>query len=394
MRRASGMVTQTRQTTVKFDKKDADTQPRKRSSVSLTKRIHVTGEQSFGSSGRSKGLFASNTFKRSVYLATGKNTDDDEFLETIKAKMNDEHQSLLGIQVGRKKQAMIVKLSDDRTLAKQLQRSMSGAGKSRPHDLQLPEYTSSCMCALPLIHPYSKRLMMWQTLLVVMIAYNMVFVPYELAYGVCASSEATDTLDNLSDGVFILDVVVQLHVMLTIHEKHTDRTLIVDDRRIIAKEYLRYQFWMDVLSIGAPFGSDKHLTSESNTSSYKKYFRLGALKILKLLRIAKAFKIIASVFTVSASVVQRFNVAKLLLFIVYSSHLIGCTFSGIARTSGSPNWVEASVNPNASQVWESCKTNPAPPTEEYISALYWAVMTLTTVGYGEWPSLPSGHFLS
>jgi hypothetical protein len=158
---------------------------------------------------------------------------DDMFLESIKSQMNEEHQSLLGIQVGRKKQALVVKLSDERKLKQELKRR-------RTHiEITVEEQHVKSPCfvtLLPLIHPYSKRLMFWQALLVVMIFYNAIFVPYDLAYGTCASSATTEVLDFTSDAFFILDVFVQLHVMLVIHEKHTDRTLIVDDRTVIFKE--------------------------------------------------------------------------------------------------------------------------------------------------------------
>jgi CRP-like cAMP-binding protein len=297
--------------------------------------------------------------------------DDDAFLETVKSTMNDEHQSLLGIQVGQKKQALVVKLSDERKLKKSLTILQTGAGNG------LQE--SRFRCSLPLIHPFSKRLMVWQAVLVVMIIYNMLFVPYELAYGKCATSATTDALDAVADACFLLDVVVEFHVMLVINEKHTDRTLIVDDQRVIAKNYLRFQFWIDVLSIGPPFGSEQALADNA------KYFKVGMLKILKLFRIAKAFKILGTMVTVSASVVQRFNVARLILLIIYCGHLLGCAFSGVARVSQLPNnWVEGKVYDNTAAIFDSCSgDDPKPPTEEYIAALYWAVMTLTTVGYGD-----------
>jgi CRP-like cAMP-binding protein len=371
--------------------------------ASMTRMLSTVGEKSkmnrmMSTAGTKK---KTGLFRKSMFLGKGFQThpgpsqqsgsqiesdgdglvldEDDAFLQDIKATMNDEHQSLLGIQVGRKKQALVVMLSED-----------------RKHKIQVNQYTSHAQeevaddsadqwsyCSLPLIHPFSARLLVWQAVLVVMICYNMLFVPYELAYGECGTSETTDTLDAISDAFFILDVVVQLHVMLVIHENHTDRTLIVDDRSVIAKEYLRFQFWVDVISIGPPFGSEKKAEAELSEA---KYFRVGSLKILKLFRIAKAFKILANMVTVSASVVQRFNVAKLILLIIYCSHLLGCAFSGVARWSEtSNNWVEGrGVYADTSAVFGSCGSDShTTPTEEYVSALYWAAMTLTTVGYGD-----------
>ena len=165
--------------------------------------------------------------------------------------------------------------------------------------------------------------------------------------------------------------------MLLLHDASTDDILLVANGR-----YLRFQFWVDVLSIGPPFGSERNSVLK-DARQLQSVVR--SLKILKLIRIAKVVKILSALVEVSANVVQRFNVMKLILLIIYCSHLIGCAFSGIARVSQLPNnWVEGKVYENTTAVFNSCSSsNPVPPTEEYIAALYWAVMTLTTVGYGD-----------
>jgi hypothetical protein len=189
----------------------------------------------------------------------------------------------------------MIKLSDDLRAKRDMRTNAS------MHVTKEEERPESHRCALPLIEPFSRRLMVWQGLLVVCIGYSMVYVPYEMAYGRCVDAPFTKALGYFSDLIFMCDLVVQMHIMLAIEQKHKDRMLIIDDRTIIAKEYLRFQFWIDLLSIGPPFGSDQYLSSQ--IGSY-----LAALSVLKLFRVIKASKILASMITVSPSVVQRFTV--------------------------------------------------------------------------------------
>jgi hypothetical protein len=295
--------------------------------------------------------------------------EEDDFLKSIKSMYDDEKQSVLGVRVGRTQQALVVKLSDDRSLKRALA-SMKNAENGGIMPPAHEEDDAPCFCALPLIHPFGQHLMVWQVALVVMIVFNMIFVPYEITFKDCAQSPATSVLNDISDAFFIIDIIVQMHVMLVIEEKHKDRTLLVDDRAIIAKEYIRAQFWVDVLSIGPPFGS--HYLGEEGPLSF-----VSVLKCLKLFRIMKAAKILANVIHVKADYVQIFNVVKMIMLICYSSHVIGCMFSGVARLSDmESNWVVA-------KGFSTECADSGSPMEEYVAAYYWAVMTLTTVGYGD-----------
>jgi hypothetical protein len=173
---------------------------------------------------------------------------EDELLRSVKSTWVDDSQSIMGLRVGRTQQALVVKLSEDNSMKSVVTKLSQEKGFS---------------CALPLIHPFSQRLMVWQVFLTIMIIFNskyhdthssratkaanicrhicftfllaVMFVPYEIVFKKCAQSPTTDFASDISDAIFIIDIIVQLHLMLVIEERHKDRTLLIDDRRIIAK---------------------------------------------------------------------------------------------------------------------------------------------------------------
>ena len=124
--------------------------------------------------------------------------EQDEFLKTVKQGFEGDREKL-GVSVGRKRQAVVVRLSNQET---------------NKH-------------SFPLFHPYSQGLMFWQVLLVILILYTMIFVPYELCFGSCARSVGTAVVDDVSDVFFIMDILIQANTMIVVEEKHKDRTLLI-----------------------------------------------------------------------------------------------------------------------------------------------------------------------
>jgi hypothetical protein len=179
----------------------------------------------------------------------------------------------------------------------------------------------------------------------------MLLVPYELAFEQIESLQAASLI---SDAAFLIDVVVSFHTMLILEEPHNDRIIIIDDRSTIARQYFWGYFAIDVASIGPPFYDPG---------------AVGSLKVLKMVRVFRAMRIFKNIVHVSPDAIAYFRVVKMTFLVLYASHVVACLFYGMAHSNSDLNWVTANFESNDTELGVI-----------YVTSLYWAVMTLTSVG--------------
>ena len=90
---------------------------------------------------------------------------------------------------------------------------------------------------LPLVDPRDTKKVVWDLALVLFIFYNALVVPFELAFGDGLPMTAwSNVLSNMSDAVFLIDIVVSFHTIIIIVEEGGER--IIRDRSIIARTYV------------------------------------------------------------------------------------------------------------------------------------------------------------
>ena len=217
----------------------------------------------------------------------------------------------------------------------------------------------------------------WDVVLCIALVYTAVVTPAEVGF-VQDTDKVNEyvllfTVNMFINLIFICDVTLQffLHYQLP---KAKGLVWVRNHKRIV-KHYLKGYFWIDFPS-SLPFGAIAEVAGGV-------FGDLTAVRLLRLLRLAKLLRIMRSSRLINryrADLSVSYGVVHLVGFVVATvlfSHWLACLwgFTANASSSGLDNsWMTA---------FETSKWNIRNPKHQYVISLYFAIMTLTTVGYGD-----------
>jgi hypothetical protein len=185
--------------------------------------------------------------------------------------------------------------------------------------------------ALPLLHPMSPVKIAWDVLSMFFLVYNIIIVPYRIAW----DSNATVTsnwfiLESLIDWFFVLDIFLNFRTAVVKHQTG----VITEDSLEIAKEYWRTWFLIDfvsscpidffVMTVGNPEGGSVKML---------KLFRIlrlsKLLKLIKILKVASIFEELQDYYYISDTYKKIF---MMLSITIYLSHMLACIWMYTTRT--------------------------------------------------------------
>ncbi|XVF01144.1 hypothetical protein REPUB_Repub04eG0063200 [Reevesia pubescens] len=244
--------------------------------------------------------------------------------------------------------------------------SLSSLSKLILPPLGVSSYNQNQIKSKWIISPMDSRYRCWETFMLMLVFYSAWVYPFEIAFFSSSAPRKLYTADNIVDLFFAVDIVLTFFVAYIDSRTH----LLVRDSKMIAVRYLSTWFVMDVAST-IPFEALGYLFTEKSKVGIS-YSLLGLLRFWRLRRVNQLFTRLEKDIRFSYFWVRCTRLLAVTLFLV---HCAGCLYYLLADLypHQGKTWL-GSVNPNfrETSLWI-----------RYISALYWSITTMTTVGYGD-----------
>ncbi|XP_047315091.1 potassium channel AKT2/3 isoform X2 [Impatiens glandulifera] len=217
-----------------------------------------------------------------------------------------------------------------------------------------------------IIYPMDSKYRCWETLMVFLVFYIAWVYPFEVAFLKSSPKKALFIADNIINLFFVVDIVLTFFVAY--FDPNTQ--LLVRDRRKIALRYLSTWFLMDIAS-SIPFEAIAYLVTNKHQAGLS-YSLLGMLRFWRIRRVKQFFTRLEKDIRFSYFWIRCGRLLSVTLFLV---HCAGCLY-----------YMLADRYPHKGKTWIG---SAFPNFEEtglwirYISAIYWSITTMTTVGYGD-----------
>lgn len=233
------------------------------------------------------------------------------------------------------------------------------------------------------IHPERTFRMGWDIASLIMIIFIGIVVPVELSF--YFEDDAVYPLqitvfNNLVDAFFWLDIVFNFFTAFY----SGPNGVLVNDMQSMAAHYIRGWFFLDafasfpwkhlfaLISIGSN-GAGSKASELVKVFKYTKAVRM--IKVLRILKLGELMQEVEEKMVAAHSLTVCFQLAKMCVTLFIMCHNMACAFfflgKHVAYSEVSGNWMEAEGLEDASRV------------AQYTAALYFAITTGTTVGYGD-----------
>lgn len=235
--------------------------------------------------------------------------------------------------------------------------------------------------------PSSKLRMYWDMSIMGLLVYVSVFTPVQITFlgSVWTARNIGDwafifAVDRLVDAIFLIDIVFNFRTGW-----HNDDGRLCFDPKVVAIKYLKLWFWVDLFSV-LPYevldtASDvgPHAPPAAEGGSASTLLRVPRmLKLARLVKLAKVFRASKIVKRWEQEVTLKYGYQRLLKFVVILlllAHWLGCglyLMHDLADDEESMTWVVARGLDRGASIGEL-----------YLASIYWAIMTLTTIGFGD-----------
>lgn len=220
--------------------------------------------------------------------------------------------------------------------------------------------------------PTTKFRVLWDLLHLMIIVFNMIYVPIEVGFDLSEEMRENETMSiakKFSLCVFFVDLIVNMNTA------YYDKGNLIFRRSQIVRNYLKSDFFRDIISFSPQILALFTIISD--------YFDL--LILLRIYNLKKIFLSIEEFIFVDERMYNTIALLKLIFGVLFLSHLLACIwhFIGYIEKDNSNNWL----------FFYDLMTKPW--YIRYLNSYYYVVISMNTVGYGDIvPQSPIEKFYS
>jgi hypothetical protein len=287
---------------------------------------------------------------------------------------------------------------DQQAVVKYLQQMSQQPDKAAgTQEADLPRY---------MLLPLGNKRIYWDIAGMTLILYISITIPFELAFAETyrAMTGVQGEYSFFSFAAFI-DYFFMIDIFLNFSTAYYRRGELITDRRRIALNYMTGFFLMD-LAASIPYDMIISLSDDGTgevplgTDATK---GMRGLRMIRMMRMVRALRIIrlVRIFRLrtilykleeavqSQAVVLCMSMCKYLAVMVYLAHWEACAWHAIG--AGLPQvdengeevgtWIDALQD--AESDFSASKDAQKNISQRYVASLYWAITTMSTVGYGD-----------